>query len=1415
MPQDDYTITTDPSGALLQDIRALTYTNLDISYIPQYGHTYELVNENLEAQSLYFLPYTGPSSLGPQRYLTYATDIEIIKNVIVSSVLIGNGNYISYINIDGVLANIYAFKDVINYNITTGIAYNPNSKLIYAVRNNEYPTNRARPSIIVAVDLLEGTETIVSVTGITFNYLTAITFDASYNLYVVDVNNNNAAKIIFSNNYTGVGTIIANNFAGISAPYGIAVDPENNVYVSNSTSNNIVKISNTGTNSIYASGLIFPTQIQYSLADNMLYVAVYTGLYFGFGVNTPYISAISNGITTEVSQTYTFYTGYYFGIAIDPSGSVYYSSSQTANTGGNLFYMGVLTKEYVGINVAGTLPYTFLGNTRYLSIAPITSVALNYQQNALYATGYSAPWHSGFAPYYPYPYGLIWKISLSDPSYNPVIFYPTDLSSSNWSTNPYYMENPTTIALDSSYNLYVGNSVDSNILVLDTSANAAYLDVSGVVLNGPTGFVFNSLYNLYVANYSSNTICKLTFPIDYLHATGTTLPITGAIINHPTGLTIDNSNNILYIANSGLNNILSVNLTTNVATIYATIPTGTQTPVGIVYDSDRGLLYMTNPTTNKIGLIANNEGPADVNFTGVDLVSPQGIIMDISNNILYVANYGSSANPIVQVTLDISQNVIYDGRYDQLITSFDLSISFADDPSGSGMLFISTKNASTIPVVTSDNVIHQYGTIPSFDDMISGDLIDIYGASSSFLQPYFCWSHSGTFAQNESGVYASIPSNLNIPFQLSCDVSINLLNIVGDSPGNATQAKFWSVAFGKSPASGPYYYLYVSSPLAQTITKLVITAPNYFDASGTYLNIDFASNNFYPGKMAIYNSTMYCIDGSWNTLDIKVCKIDLTNPQYNLNIIASVPPQPIPINYYRHSRSAITCDSLGNVYILGDAIYRLRPPNYELEIIVSSTDVNSSQLIYTRNITYDKFDNSIYSICSPYTESGKTSIEKIYLSFLFNCTDNIHIGEYTDTLYIADVVSSAKPPIVDFSFNVYQEYIIIDPSNIPQDTSTNTSIYFINQSIIPNPTDTYYLECGTTKIADPFCNNCTYNNTKFLSGTYPTGLVYSNFSKYLYVALQNNTMSRINPLGIVQNDYISTNIGLKGPTSVVLDSSFNMYVLNVTGGFISKITLENEIISANNSYYTNINTPICLTYDYITNKYLYLLSGNVPTMIITRIDIANPANILYLPIAFGKLYDANGIVVGAPTIYEEYLYVSNTDQFNVNSIQKITLKDEIDLSNNLYNIQTEIVLNSGNPYKPYTLDYIGQYLYVSNKNLPSSITKIRVANQGLGIPASAIQPWAVNGISAPSGLTHDISGNLYVANSGTGPRNSRISKIYIDYFPFENVVLADGTCDDARIYDITTQSCVQVDYYPPPSNPCSFPIPIPFPIGSG
>jgi hypothetical protein len=294
---------------------------------------------------------------------------------------------------------------------------------------------------------------------------------------------------------------------------------------------------------------------------------------------------------------------------------------------------------------------------------------------------------------------------------------------------------------------------------------------------------------------------------------------------------------------------------------------------------------------------------------------------------------------------------------------------------------------------------------------------------------------------------------------------------------------------------------------------------------------------------------------------------------------------------------------------------------------------------------------------------------------------------------------------------------------------------------------------------------------------------------------------------MVENDYFPPELGLNGPTSLVLDVSYNMFILNVGGGFISYLTLENNIISINNSFYTGIYKAICLTYDPETDL-LYLLSGAVPNTRITQINGRTGVGTL-LPLAFGNLYDPNGLSIDAyyglfaPIDNQppntKYLYVSNTDQNKVNSILRVNL------TTGLYQITT---LVSGLLYKPFTLTNQNDgYLYVANKT-DNSLSRLSIT--GL---APNIERWAVDGISVPTGICFDNLGNLYVANSGTSPRNSRISKIYTDDFSFTNVVLANGRCNDTKIYDITTQSYVEIDYYDPP-NIYNFPIPVPFPIGS-
>ena len=1385
MPHDEYTITTDPSGALLQDIKYITYTNTDLSYIPQFMNTYALEDIELNQVSKYFYPYAGPSALQQfgfgAGFMTYDT--------LLDKIYIGNGMVISEWTGTS-LVNVFIINKnnlPINQNRNTGtlgIAYNPQNNLLYAIMSNVFTTNKFPPpsSCIIVINILTRTQTNFVINNVNFVSLIGITFDISNNLYVTDNSNHNVIKIVLTDYYNGDGTIIANYLNGVFEPTGITSDQFNNLYISNAGNNNVLKISNIGDVSIFGSGFNNPMQIQYNIINNIIYVTNYGEP----GISSVlFISMISNGIVNNILYPSAYSYAYYFGITTDSIGNVYYTAS-------NVNYAASGATQTIGkIYTIHTITSCANSFNNY-SISHITDVAINYTQNKLYAAQYIAPWpmQPPYDPSYnPYPYGIIWNISLTDPSFIPVIFYPLVPA-----TDP-SMNNPTSIAFDATNNLYVGNSVDSKILVIDTSSYGIYLDISGVVTNGPTGLIFDDASHLFFANYLSNTICKLTFTNTYT-ATGITLPITGETITRPTSLAIDTSNNVLYIANSGLNNILSVDLVTYIATIYTTITEDTENPQELVYDPKRGLLYSTNNYTNNIEVIANNAiiNSLTLSSNTPEIILPQGITIDTSNNILYIANYGNDYAPIVKIINDISSNVLYDSLKSSIGKGYYVSIWYKSNNIAGTYLFISDFVSNSVQVIDSFGQVINYGT--NVYSIMQGIVRNIETPASSNA-PYVIYVK----AFFVTGIWALVP-DLSSNFPLYATPTQNKMDISGNIPDynnlSMTQPPQIAMTFDNAPVdTSGNLYLYISDSINKCISKVRINTTDYFKGYGELLDISFASINFTPGQMAITsdNSTMFCIEAITSNPS-KVCKINLTaiNP---LPVVIATLSQAFP------DQNSITTDNKGYVYIfynsfgspgLGNRYIRLAPnPNpsistYIIETLVPFSISSQTALNRANCMSYCSTDNSIVVACEP-------SVEKIYLTFLFDCSGApAPIGPYSNDLYICDVVSgtsNTQPPEFDFSFNVYSDYIVIDPSNIPQNSSTNTSFYFVNPSVLPNPTDTYYLLCGTTKIADAFCNNCTYNATNFLAGTYPTGLVYSDFSKYLYVALQNNTISRINPAGVVENDYIPESIGLQGPSSLVLDISFNMYVLNVTGGFITKLTLENEIISADNTFYTNINAPICLTYDYITNQYLYLLSGKVPNMLVTQIDITNPANIKYLPIPFDELYDSNGVVVGRPTIYEQYLYISNTDQFNVNSIKKFNLLDAS------YNLTTEL---SGLSYKPYTLDYIGQYLYVSNKDLPSSISHIRVASQYLGIQVSSEQPWAVNGISIPYGLTHDLSGNLYVANAGTGPRNSRISKIVIDYFPFNNVVLADGTCANAQIYDVTTKSYIY-----------SFPIPFPGP----
>ena len=1344
-----YSVVTNPSGTLLQDISDIVYTNYDVNYIPVYTQTYQLRNSVGKDVADNMYPYVAPTEyIATSPYLArdtsnniYTADPTYGVSKIVNNNLVGVGSVIPAFGIafdsSGILYATNFIRDAIGPSGGTGSSSTITKVQFGSVQNVVTLFKISNMSLI-------GTE------------LRGLDFDSFGNLYIADKINSNIIKIVMTSYSTGIGSIYVPNYVGLNGPLDIKFDQFNNGYIANSVENNIIKVTTAGVISVFATGLLYPTELTFNFADSALYSTNYG--YSQDASSNTYLAKIVNGVVSDLS-----YVLFPYGIVATTTGNIYYTS--TANFQGGLTSITELIPDNTTSNYANLIgqPTDFI---KYQSIRPITSTAFDASQN-LYVAEYTSV-AAYLASYPSYLGGIIWKISNISP-YDPIQFYPIALSDPSLNI----LSNPTAIAFNSAKTyLYVANATSSEIIAIQISGvTASVVTITGSVqLSSPSAIVFDGTGKLYVANSVSNTICILTFTTATA-ATSTLFVFTGSPMSSPAGLDFDSTYTNLYVSNAGGNNILKIPVSTPVASIYNLYGVSITSPSGILFDDTSSILYVSNMDTNQIIQITNNNTASNIPIIAgnsikvptspITLNQPMGLTPDTSGN-MYISNYGNYYDAVVKLTFDYLTNLINTtgiiGASDTAMGTSNQDIFFSGEP---------------IIKLDANNVASVYAsTLPYTTENIS---ITINNGSGRL------------YVLDRYGPVCSISSNL----------SVNPFTITGTAPSTGCSCIRY-----KSPK-----LLYIADSSNNQIIKVDITNPATA-GTGSVLAITGIPAGFNATQIAFDSiGNMYLSSGKGAFDEIpsansnRVYKVNLTTlvatiyiTLLNIEPVVGIPGIAFDLQDYLYSIVNLNGSIEGQ-------IYRTTPDGSTTELI--------PQTLLSREVSsliYVPWENSLI-----FNGNGVVPLEKMYLSYFFsNMLGNL--GPYDDTLFIFDVSDGAN--IFDVSFNVYTPYLVIDPSNIAPNVPTNVSFHFVIPNVIPAPTDSYILTCNGTKVSNVFCNNCTYNKTKFLAGTYPTGVVYSTDTTFLYVALQNSTISRVSILGIVDNNYFPPNLGLVGPTSLVLDASFDMFVLNAGSDFISYITLRDNIISVNNSFFTGIYVPICLTYDIETDS-LYLLSGAVPNTRITRINARTGVGVV-LPLAFGALYDPNGLTIDAyyglfsPVNSQPpnatYLYVSNTDQNKNNEIKRIDITTT-DLSGNLtYGISTLI---SGLTYKPYTMaNQNDGYLYVANKT-SNNISKISIT----GLDPN-IQPWAVNGISVPADVCFDNLGDLFVANSGTSPRNSRVSKIYTNYFFFTDVILANGTCSNAQIYDITTQSCVEVDYYPPPSNPCSFPIPTPYPIGS-
>ena len=265
--------------------------------------------------------------------------------------------------------------------------------------------------------------------------------------------------------------------------------------------------------------------------------------------------------------------------------------------------------------------------------------------------------------------------------------------------------------------LYVtsGNSIirfDSALSAAGNIAPGGTIVGSLTTLSLPQALQIDSITDrLYVANQGGNSI--LIFRAAST-ANGNTAPIatiggnnTG--LSSPVGIALDNTRNILYVANG-----TSILIYANVSNLVGTVNTAPAqsfitglTIKGIAVDATNNILYVADATDNQVAIYQSANAQGGVGFAngtivGVDttLNQPSGVAIDSAGRLLVSSPGGPNITAFPNPTLangDVLPAAVITGNNTTLSSPLQMATSSSIT---NGVLFVADNQANVVQIYT-------------------------------------------------------------------------------------------------------------------------------------------------------------------------------------------------------------------------------------------------------------------------------------------------------------------------------------------------------------------------------------------------------------------------------------------------------------------------------------------------------------------------------------------------------------------------------------------------------------------------------------------------------------------------------------------------------------------------------------------